>query len=169
SFFTFVLSRRPPSSTFFPYTTLFRSQEKFAVDGIAKREAASFRVAGDRVEKKLLALVRVLKPPRFAAVGRLVNARLFAFSAGHQIGHLLVERHDPEKVERVANGDLESLPRLTLVDGSQNHAIRTRCPNHRPRNALGIRHFGHADSAEVGVDPAGLHFPPLRLHACARQ
>src|SRR5207249_9399092 len=49
-------------------------QEKFAVDGIAKREAASFRVAGDRVEKKLLALVRVLKPPRFAAVGRLVRS-----------------------------------------------------------------------------------------------
>src|SRR2546430_13406167 len=72
-------------------------QEKFAVDGIAEREAVRFREASDRVEKKLLALIRILKFPRFAAVCRLVDARLFAFATGHQIGNLLGERHDPAK------------------------------------------------------------------------
>src|SRR5438876_6731406 len=126
-------------------------QEKFAVDGIAEREAVRFREASDRVEKKLLALIRILKFPRFAAVGRLVDARLFAFATGHQIGSLLGERHDPAKVERVTSTNAQALPRLAYVDGFQNHAVRARCPNDRPGNALWIRHFSPADSVEVGV------------------
>src|SRR5436309_1706868 len=97
-------------------------QEKFAVDGIAEREAVRFREASDRVEKKLLALIRILKFPRFAAVCRLVDARLFSFAAGHQIGNLLGERHDPAKVERVTPINGQALPRLAFVDGFQNQA-----------------------------------------------
>src|SRR5437879_8708435 len=99
-------------------------QEKFAVDGIAEREAVRFREASDRVEKKLLALIRILKFPRLAAVGCLVDARLFAFAAGHQIGNLLGERHDPAKVERVTSINGQALPRLR----SEEHTSELQSP-----------------------------------------
>src|SRR5688572_33054373 len=47
SFFFFLIIRRPPRSTLFPYTTLFRSR----VEGLLHRvpEAAVAVVVGDRV------------------------------------------------------------------------------------------------------------------------
>src|SRR5690242_5066032 len=61
-------------------------QEKFAVDGIAEGKALFLGTAGDGVEKKFLAIVRILQIPGFAAVGGFVNAGFFAFADGHEVG-----------------------------------------------------------------------------------
>src|SRR5207302_10879767 len=41
SFFIFLLIRPPPSSTLFPYTTLFRSLSRFVVTGCAVKTSAT--------------------------------------------------------------------------------------------------------------------------------
>src|SRR5690348_17791112 len=49
----FLLRRRPPRSTLFPYTTLFRSLEPLVLDGRAVKEqvaAAAAAVARDEAE-----------------------------------------------------------------------------------------------------------------------
>src|SRR3712207_8704357 len=48
SFFFFLMIRRPPRSTLFPYTTLFRSRRRDFVSGRNRRDAA--RGAGEAVE-----------------------------------------------------------------------------------------------------------------------
>src|SRR4029077_12906927 len=83
----------------FPLLTIFcAKQEKFAIDGITERKATRFREAGDRIEKKVLPLVHVLQTPGFAAVCCFVNARLFAFAAGHHVSRGRVEGHVSAKV-----------------------------------------------------------------------
>src|SRR5439155_23669238 len=42
-FFFFLMIRRPPRSTLFPYTTLFRSQQTAALSSVSAREAAGFK------------------------------------------------------------------------------------------------------------------------------
>ena len=122
-----------------------------------------FREAGDGVEKEFLAFVRVLQSPGFAAVGRFVDARFFAFAAGHDVGSGSVERHDAAKVERVAASHVQALPRRTPVDRFQNHAVRTGRPNNRRRYAFCVRPIGQAHAAQIGSESARLHLPPLSL------
>src|SRR5216684_4164842 len=98
-------------------------QEKFAIEGIAQRGAVRFGEASDRDEKEFLAFVRILQSPSCAAVDSFIDARLFAFAAGHHVGNLLAKRHDPAKVERIAASHVQALPRLAFVDGFQNHAL----------------------------------------------
>src|SRR2546422_4566320 len=45
-FFFFLMIRRPPRSTLFPYTTLFRSKAKGAVEKVAKVFEAMFNRVG---------------------------------------------------------------------------------------------------------------------------
>src|SRR6266436_260731 len=92
-------------------------EPELAIKGVAKCNAIFFGKAGDGVEKKFLALVRVLQFPGFAAVSCFVDARLLAFPAGHHVGNLLGERHNPSKVKRIAAADVQPLPRFALVDG----------------------------------------------------
>src|SRR5439155_27207139 len=48
--FFFLMIRRPPRSTLFPYTTLFRSQ-KFAVDDSAQRFAACYLRGNGKIRR----------------------------------------------------------------------------------------------------------------------
>src|SRR5437762_13141129 len=50
SFFFFLMIRRPPRSTLFPYTTLFRSRELFN-GSAADRSRAALRLRGTWVER----------------------------------------------------------------------------------------------------------------------
>src|SRR3712207_8317041 len=63
--------RRPPRSTLFPYTTLFRSEE---IDQLSKNHALS-----------LMALVRALRSKKKPYVG-LKDVRLYASELADQLG-----------------------------------------------------------------------------------
>jgi len=76
SFIFFLMIRRPPRSTLFPYTTLFRSLDS----GHAKREAVNY--AGQRIERRevfdrkrtaahLLPVVRVVRVVVVVTGGRM--------------------------------------------------------------------------------------------------
>src|SRR5229473_3112184 len=80
-------------------------QEKFTIEGIAKRKTLCFRETGDGVQEEFLAFVGVLQSPGLAAVGRFVYARLFAFAARHHVSGAGIERHDAAKVEGFAAFD----------------------------------------------------------------
>ena len=122
-----------------------------------------FREAGDGVEKEFLAFVRVLQSPGFAAVGCFVDARFFAFAAGHDVGSGSVERHDAAKVERVAASHVQAFPRRTFVDRFQNRAVRTGRPNDRRRYAFCVRRIGQAHAAQIRIESVRLNLPPLNL------
>src|SRR3712207_7252337 len=64
--------RRPPRSTLFPYTTLFRSQ---VLDHVAHEHGVERRLVEDRVEQAGLADV---EPESLASEPRGVEARLHA-------------------------------------------------------------------------------------------
>src|SRR3712207_9151898 len=68
----FLMIRRPPRSTLFPYTTLFRSQRQLVEVGVAQRrhQVAVRRPAGVdlRVEPEGLGQVRDLEATRDAHV-----------------------------------------------------------------------------------------------------
>src|SRR5215467_10639044 len=89
-------------------------QKELAFDGIAENKTLFFREAGDGVEKKLFANVRVLQTPRLAAVGGFVKAGFVAFAAGHDVGAYFVEGHDAAKIQRVAIFHMEALPGLAF-------------------------------------------------------
>src|SRR6266704_769896 len=138
-------------------------QKKLAVDGITEGKALFFGNTSDGVEKELLAIVRVLQFPGFAAVGGFVDAGFFAFAAGHDVSSLLAEGNDAAKVERSAALDMEARPRFTLIMGLHDHALRTRRPHHPHQGSTWIKHGAYA--TQVRIDPAGLHFPPMHLRA----
>ena len=46
SFFFFLMIRRPPRSTLFPYTTLFRSQGSINIRALPQREMGSIKSGG---------------------------------------------------------------------------------------------------------------------------
>src|SRR2546429_4750258 len=71
SFFFFLMIRRPPRSTLFPYTTLFRSARP-----ALHRRHASRRADDEDDERRMGGSVGGLRCPRRRAVGRL------AFSDG---------------------------------------------------------------------------------------
>src|SRR5256885_13718845 len=106
-------------------------EEKFAVDGIAERRAILLRMASQRVQEKFLALACVLEIPGFAAVGRLVNAGLFACAAGHDVSDVSVECCNATKVAGSCAGHVQAPPRLALVERFQYHAVGTGHPNYR--------------------------------------
>src|SRR3989442_509814 len=83
-----------------PVFTVLRTQhQEFSVDRVAKREAMRFRIARRRVEKEPGAFVGVLQFPRFATVGSLVDPRLVAITARHDIRRIRVKSLDVTKVE----------------------------------------------------------------------
>src|SRR5688572_32519793 len=51
-FFFFLMIRRPPRSTLFPYTTLFRSPQDSFLNHVLKRHASTVVVAGDAEDRK---------------------------------------------------------------------------------------------------------------------
>src|SRR2546422_5578999 len=54
-FFFFLMIRRPPRSTLFPYTTLFRSPVSYKGQAVLQRDLAAYKTAlsGVRVEEAL--------------------------------------------------------------------------------------------------------------------
>src|SRR3712207_7032832 len=67
--FFFLMIRRPPRSTLFPYTTLFRSQLVNARLAVAAREVAHLLRRPDRAAQRPQSLLEDLHPQR-PAVGR---------------------------------------------------------------------------------------------------
>src|SRR2546430_10882381 len=63
--------RRPPRSTLFPYTTLFRSQAQIAGDGELK--AAADRVAVEHAERDLGHVLELVERPDPVPVERLAD------------------------------------------------------------------------------------------------
>src|SRR5580693_6226154 len=104
-----------------------RYNHELAVNGIAQSVALS--VAGQGIEKKSLARVRKFQLPILAAIGGFVDARFICFSARHQEGVLGVERHNAPKIERVAPGHMETLPRFAEIVRMKNHAVRAASPH----------------------------------------
>src|SRR5687768_17959309 len=92
------MSRRPPRSTLFPYTTLFRSQPA------ACRESTSHQRATDRYAHGLPAVVRALRPrdARSEEHTSELQSRL------HLVCRLLLEKKNVYAIER------ELFPRLSL-------------------------------------------------------
>src|SRR3712207_8102626 len=90
------MMRRPPRSTLFPYTTLFRSEDRTAVDGAPARDHA---FAGD------LGLVHaeiggaVLHEHVELLEGALVEQKLDAF-AGRELAAARSEEHTSELQSR---------------------------------------------------------------------
>src|SRR6267154_2447450 len=98
SFFFFLMIRRPPRSTLFPYTTLFRSgagrpRARYVRHGGAT--GARWRLRSDRPSRR---------PPRAVR--------------GHRVGH----RSGPAARAR-AGMDRPLRPRLVLVGGGHAHVI----------------------------------------------
>src|SRR5258706_4406646 len=54
--FFFLMIRRPPRSTLFPYTTLFRSESEAAVKDVAKFVHAELKIAGVVVHPRAYAV-----------------------------------------------------------------------------------------------------------------
>src|SRR5690348_5627470 len=97
--------------------------EEFAIDRIAESEAFFLGAAGDGVEKRLFASVRVLKVPGSAAVGGFVDARLFAFADRYEIDSRRIDRNDAAVIERVAVFHVKALPRFAFVERFQDHSV----------------------------------------------
>src|SRR5260370_22308702 len=94
-----------------PVFTVGREEEQeFAIHGIAESQAFVWGPAAQGVQEEFLACISVLQLPGFVAVGRLVNARFFAFAARHHISVIGVERNDSAKVELVSAVHVKALP-----------------------------------------------------------
>src|SRR5688572_32564777 len=65
--FFFLMIRRPPRSTLFPYTTLFRSQQRLAVVGDPGVERVA-RGAGAVVDQRALLAAQMIEQRRLARV-----------------------------------------------------------------------------------------------------
>src|SRR5687767_15638837 len=78
----FLLTRRPPSSTLFPYTTLFRS--------LARRIIAMPNL------RAIVMLGRISHESTLRALGQRLAAAPFAHGARHAVGELRSEEHTSE-------------------------------------------------------------------------
>src|SRR6516225_10517409 len=86
-----------------------------SIERVAQRIAVGLRQALERIQKKLFALIGILELPARSPVRRLVDPRLRAFSARHQIGLGLVKYHHAAKIEILATFDPQSLPWFSQV------------------------------------------------------
>src|SRR6516162_1076027 len=107
--------------------------EELAVDRIAQGEALFRGTAGDGVEEKFLAIVREFELPGFAPIGGLVDSGFHTFPARNNIGKRGAKSHDPAEIERVSPWNVETMPGLTLIEGSHNYALRAGGPDSRDR------------------------------------
>src|SRR5260221_6776416 len=102
SFFFFLMIRRPPRSTLFPYTTLFRSQEVFPV-GIVGDPAVAERL--HLAELRLLPQLRQLRSEEHTSelqshsdlVCRLLlekkkKRKMLCLSSVYAVAHIDVDR-----------------------------------------------------------------------------
>src|SRR2546427_8666168 len=140
-FFFFLMIRRPPRSTLFPYTTLFRSRIPAGAEG-----RGGYPLAGARQNHRRLALFRVRKPAVFHHVADsppIVRVRR------QDRGYL---HHHPARSRRAAHG-APGHSRLRLSFGS--HAILREARN-RLANSAG------------GVSPAAQSYFRARAFAPAR-
>src|SRR2546422_10383893 len=67
-FFFFLMIRRPPRSTLFPYTTLFRSVPRDGADARLRLDPALLLGRGDSAPGRRTALVRALRAADHAGV-----------------------------------------------------------------------------------------------------
>src|SRR5467141_3785489 len=152
-----------------PVFTVGREEEhEFAIHGIAESQAFVWGPAAQSVQKEFLARISVLQLPGFTAVGRLVNARFFAFAARHHISVIGVERNDSAKVELVSAVHVKALPGPAFVLRLQNHAVGAGNPDYRDGLSVGAMYIGGTHATQIRIEAAGLHFPPLRLRRNAK-
>src|SRR2546427_12829162 len=95
-FFFFLMIRRPPRSTLFPYTTLFRSA------GMARRRARARRTAGAAVIRRQragerLALHRPVRRSARAALSRSEEHTSELQSQSNLVCRLLLEKKKKKK------------------------------------------------------------------------
>src|SRR5256885_7536214 len=102
--FFFLMIRRPPRSTLFPYTTLFRSPLVAVAPVVFGREVVGARVA----EREGIALVVVV---RFVERQRVVRGKLevrigdpFQAECDAVVARLGARLHDGERPERLRSG-----------------------------------------------------------------
>src|SRR2546430_2056641 len=62
--FVFLMIRRPPRSTLFPYTTLFRSPEVLLVSEVLGAAGRAVRVPGEVRERLMMELEKWIGAPR---------------------------------------------------------------------------------------------------------
>src|SRR5256885_10508150 len=79
-FFFFLMIRRPPRSTLFPYTTLFRSPVR--CEAIVRRVQQLFPGAGDTGRAQFWSGLRPATPSNVPLIGRSPIANLF-LNTGH--------------------------------------------------------------------------------------
>lgn len=114
---------------------------QFVGDGIAEHDAMGGIPEGHRVEEGFRIRGRELKRPVLACVGRVVNARLVAWSGRHQESFVGGESYHGAKVKRQGASNLRGLPGASSIGGAEIGAVGAR----GPRDFLG----DGADAAET--------------------
>src|SRR3990167_8142091 len=103
-FYFFLMTRRPPRSTLFPYTTLFRSRRAL-VGEVAEPVARPRLLVGDRGGRARLGAGR--RAPAQAALERLAGPGIVEHRAGRAGGHAPALRALRARVGRVGGVALE--------------------------------------------------------------
>src|SRR6266702_5059513 len=141
-FFFFLMIRRPPRSTLFPYTTLFRSRPRPAPSEFdaqtprAPRGAAGRTVAAGSFGTDLGCVVLRLDNPNLQEAGRL-HVGLQLAKGGH--GHVLGGGH-------YAAQELHVTVQMPVIDGVDEVAAQRRVHLLEVDDHAGVRIHGPADS-----------------------
>src|SRR2546430_7007006 len=98
--------RRPPRSTLFPYTTLFRSAARVPPDRLHLDRGGRGRGVGGR-----RAVRRTARDDRAGGRGRLPRPHAERALLGRPWGAWSIERRDPARVRRLGGAE----PRLDAV------------------------------------------------------
>src|SRR2546429_2379757 len=168
-FFFFLMIRRPPRSTLFPYTTLFRSvQERpvHACGGLVEEDERRLPHQDAHELEELLLAVR--------EVARVLVTELFELHEAQQLERALagrgevVTRDDEEVLQRGELGEdadqlegppdplLRDLPGLEPVDAPAAKDHPTLVAALHARDAVEERRLARAVGADQAVDPARL-------------
>src|SRR2546430_8649797 len=149
-FFFFLMIRRPPRSTLFPYTTLFRSDPvvKMGIPGV-----------------EYFAHPWMLGP-RFAKEVLFTGGR-FGAERAYQVGMVsrVVPRADLETTTFELAGQIEQMPRfgLALAKRAVNQCEDLMGLRPGMDSVFGLHHVAHAHNAEVsGHSLAGLDARGMR-------
>src|SRR5260370_14386250 len=113
--------RRPPRSTLFPYTTLFRSGVRARRPGRGWREAVDHLAAGARVEGLALAALEAGEGRAYPAAGTRHHHRARP-DVGHRHGLTGRSRTHVDRAEIQAQQPAQLQPRL--ANASNLHLVR---------------------------------------------
>src|SRR3989454_12325186 len=135
-FFFFLMIRRPPRSTLFPYTTLFRSPEEIGrLADLAERQMA------EALARKRPEMARVARE-RLAAVGDRARVILCQVSDGGALVPALGKRRrllDQSREDRLRGRQIVTLDRLDPLAQERVQLRIARSVPHLPQRRLGAR------------------------------